>query len=50
MEAAISTPYVFAWSGALLLGLAALLKWKVRRALIDRRVNRGLRAYAGVAR
>ncbi len=34
------------WSLALFLALVALLKWKHRRMLIERRVNRGLRMYA----
>ena len=42
---AIPTPYYFEWALALFFGLAALLKWKLRRDEIHRRVNRGLRAY-----
>ena len=34
------------WSLSLFLALVALLKWKHRRMLIDRRINRGLRVYA----
>jgi hypothetical protein len=45
MDAAIPAPY---YLGALAVfgGLAALLKWKLRRSFAARRVSRGLRVYA----
>lgn len=45
MDAAIPTPYYLGWALALFFGLAALLKWKLRRSVVARRVNRGLRTY-----
>jgi hypothetical protein len=45
MDASIPTPYLLTWALAVFCGLAALLKWKLRRAVVDRRVNRGLRLY-----
>jgi len=35
------------WSLSLFLGLTVLLKWKHRRMLVERRINRGLRSYTG---
>jgi hypothetical protein len=46
MVAAIPTPYFFGWALAFFFGLAALLKWKLRRTFAARRVKRGLRVYA----
>jgi hypothetical protein len=46
MDGAIPAAYLMAWALAAFFGLAALLKWKVRRAFVARRVNRGLRVYA----
>ncbi len=46
MNGAIPTPYLFGWALALFSGLAALLKWRLRRVFVARRVNRGLRTYA----
>jgi hypothetical protein len=45
MDAPIPTPFYFGWALAMFGGLAALLRWKVRRAFVTRRVNRGLRVY-----
>jgi hypothetical protein len=45
MDAAISNTYYFGWALAVFSGLAALLKWKLRRTFAARRVSRGLRAY-----
>lgn len=39
-----ATAHTF-WAVALFFSLAALLKWKHRRMVAARRINRGLRAY-----
>jgi hypothetical protein len=46
MDGAIPTPYVVGCATAVFCGLAAVLKWKIRRAFAARRVNRGLKVYA----
>jgi hypothetical protein len=45
MDGPIPIPYLLLWALALFCGLAALLKWKFRRSVVARRVNRGLRVY-----
>jgi hypothetical protein len=42
----IPAPLFIGWAVSLYFALAALLKWKHRRAVAERRVSRGLRTYA----
>jgi hypothetical protein len=42
----IPAPLYIGWAVAFYFALAALLKWKHRRMQAERRVSRGLRAYA----
>ena len=45
MQQMLGQPMYLGWSLAFVCALAALLKWKFRKQLAERRVAKGLRAY-----
>jgi hypothetical protein len=46
MSAMTSEPFYIGWGLTLLSSLAALLMWKHRRGMAERRIAKGLRSYS----